>query len=88
MGYIVIAKLTPIAEKKKENLAITYQHVPPGSAEIKYAKVFFKQEFIDQPGLVEHEIGHALGFGHTGEPGHMMQRYQNRAGWGARALVR
>jgi hypothetical protein len=38
------------------------------------------------PRVLEHEFGHALGYKHLLEDGHLMHKKQSRGGWVARGL--
>ena len=62
-------------------MAVTYYHQDSGSDKIKYAKVLFKEETVHADRLVEHELGHAFGFNHTDQSGHLMHTYHVSGGW-------
>ena len=52
--------------------------------EITWAKVYLRGRPLER--VVEHELGHALGFIHTQERGHLMHRSWIRGGWNDRGL--
>jgi len=87
-GYIVVAKLVPEAVRKEIDMAVTRYLLEDDYIHMYYAKVFFKAETVDERGIVEHELGHALGFGHLNIEGHLMHTYHIYAGWGDDVLVR
>ncbi len=87
-GYIVIAKLVPEAVRKEIDMAVTRYLLEDDYINIKWAKVYFKAETVGERALVEHELGHAFGFGHIDIDGHMMHTYHTNSGWGDRALVK
>ena len=85
-GYIVVAKLVPEAVRKETDMAVTYFLLKGDYVGLRWAKVYFKAETVDVETVVEHELGHALGYRHIDIEGHMMHTYHVNSGWGDRAL--
>ncbi len=67
-----------------DELAETHFYVDEETQQISWAKVFLKSAPLER--IVEHELGHALGFMHTMRAGHMMYPTWLRGGWGDRGL--
>ena len=88
-GYIVITELTEDMEKEKDDIALTYIAKMPADQEMIWAKVFFvKNKITKHPRIVEHELGHALGFRHLPTEGHMMHPVIPDGGWDDTLLQR
>jgi hypothetical protein len=87
-GYIVIQLVTQevLQDLRPTILAETHFFVTEGSNLIEWAKVYL---VVKPPETVlEHELGHALGFMHLDRPGHLMHSKQTRGGWGDAGLRR
>jgi len=67
-----------------DNLAETHFYVDDETQDISWAKIFLKSAPLER--IMEHELGHALGFMHTMKVGHMMYPTWLRGGWGERGL--
>ena len=67
-----------------DDLAETHFDVDDETREITWAKVYLRGRPLER--VVEHELGHALGFIHTQERGHLMHRSWIRGGWNDRGL--
>ena len=80
-GYIVIQLVTQevLKDLRPTILAETHFFVTEASNMIEWAKVYL---VVNPPETVlEHELGHALGFMHLDRPGHLMHSKQTRGGW-------
>ena len=70
-------------------LLLQYIAKMPGAQEMIWAKVFFvKNKITKHPRIVEHELGHALGFRHLPTEGHMMHPVIPDGGWDDTLLQR
>lgn len=65
-------------------MAETHFCLDEDTQQITWAKVFLKSAPLER--IVEHELGHALGFMHTMRAGHMMYPTWLRGGWGDSGL--
>ena len=65
-GFILIKK----SELPEETLAVTHRKIFLGK--ITAAVIYFKPGTFKLTNVVEHELGHALGFGHVEIDGHLM----------------
>ena len=87
-GYIVIHLVSKeLREKMDTNiLAETHFYVDRYTKEIGWAKIYLVTK---PPKLVlEHEIGHALGFLHYNKNGHLMHEKLIYSGWDTEGVVR
>ena len=80
-GHIVIRAASPdeTAEMTSSTLAETHFFITHSGQVIEYAKVLLVTDLL--PGVLEHELGHSLGFHHYNKPGHLMHAKQTRSGW-------
>tara|TARA_Y100000310_G_C20538652_1_gene742134 strand:+ start:289 stop:894 length:606 start_codon:yes stop_codon:yes gene_type:complete len=85
-GYIVFRLVTAevLADLERPALAATTFFVEDGTNHILYAKVYIIEDPIER--VLEHEIGHALGYMHSEELGHLMHIKQAKGGWNSRGL--
>ena len=58
------------------------------TGEVFKAKIEIKVGWENKPRVLEHELGHALGFKDNSITGHMMNHTWNRGGYGKRKLER
>jgi len=86
-GYIVITKLVKEADIDDDNLAITFVSENKTYGTVRYAKMYLKTDGLVER-IIEHELGHALGFRHLKEDGHMMHPIIPDGGWNDRKLIR
>ena len=84
-GYIVITKMIPEADLDDLDMAITFVTPNSSNGSVRFAKIFFKDDGQEER-IIEHELGHALGFMHLRERGHMMHPILLYGGWNDRAL--
>jgi len=77
-GYIIIDEL--ISSSFKPGTTWVYVH---DNDEIKWAKVKITD---DQNRIIEHELGHALGWAHVDIPGHIMHPNLQLGGWQTQGL--
>jgi hypothetical protein len=88
-GHIVITELTEDMEKEKHDIGLTYVGKIPETNEMRWAKIFFvKGKIAKNPRIIEHELGHALGYRHLPTEGHMMHPVIPDGGWDDTLLQR
>jgi hypothetical protein len=59
-------------------LAYTYYPAPPNTEPVA-GDLYFDDDDVDVYSVVLHEVGHALGLGHSDQPGAVMYPYYRRA---------
>lgn len=70
------------------NLAMTKTLTSNKTKEIKMAKIFIKSTAANKERVLEHEIGHALGWRHFRQRYHLMNDSWSDGGWKATELKR
>jgi predicted Zn-dependent protease len=83
-GFIVVKIGTQKMFTNNEDLAQTHFNVDDSTKQISWAKIYLRSSPMER--VLEHEIGHALGFLHSDNPGHLMYRQWIRGGWGDKGL--
>jgi len=83
-GFITIKVGNQTMFTEGDDLAETHFYVDTETKEISWAKIYLKSSPIER--VLEHEIGHALGFMHSKKPGHLMYPTWIRGGWGDRGV--
>ena len=78
-GYITINLVTQETFEGGDNLAVTHFYVDNDTREIHWAKIYLKSHVEER--VLEHELGHALGWMHTEQIGHLMHEKLIRGGW-------
>jgi hypothetical protein len=78
-GYILIHLVTQETFDPGDNLAVTHFYVDNDTREIHWAKIFLKPNVQER--VLEHELGHALGWMHTKQLGHLMHEKLIYGGW-------
>jgi len=80
-GFIVVKLVSQeeIQKMKDTTLAQTHFYVDINTGKIEWAIIYLRTEPILR--VLEHEIGHALGFLHYNKPGHLMHKSQPLGGW-------
>ena len=80
VGYITIHRVTSeITTQNPTALAETHFFVNENSNEIAWAIIYVRHDI--KPTVLEHEIGHALGFLHFNRAKHLMNEKWIRGGW-------
>ena len=78
-------ELANAVSKSKLGIAQTMIHSPTGR--IVSSDIYFQTTVASQAQkIVEHEVGHALGWEHHNYSGHIMHRELSRSGWGSIGL--
>ena len=78
-GYILIHLVTQETFDPGDNLAVTHFYVDNDTREIHWAKIYLKPRVRER--VLEHELGHALGWMHTKQRGHLMNEKLIYGGW-------
>jgi hypothetical protein len=81
-GYIVIDRM-PAEQRHSRHQGVTYLYVNSES-NVGWAKT--KLNLPPRERILEHEIGHALGFPHIDRPNHLMNPIWERGGWSSESL--
>ena len=80
VGYILIKLVTQdVLERLENNLAVTHFYVDNDTNEVSWAKIYLTSHIENR--VIEHEMGHSLGWMHTTEFGHLMNSKWIRGGW-------
>ena len=83
-GYIVIHLVTNGVKMESKSLAQTHFYVNNETNEIEWAIIYMRPEIRAQ--VLEHEIGHALGFLHYNQINHLMHEKWTLGGWDKEGL--
>ena len=85
-GYIIIKLVSKevLADMEDDDLAVTHFFIENDTKAVTYAKVYFRNNPLER--TLEHELGHALGYLHLDESGHMMHHSRTRGGWKSSGL--
>ena len=78
-GHILVHLGWPDVFEKPENLAVTHFYVDNNTKDIRWAKIYLRMK--PQETVLEHELGHALGYFHLNKPGHLMNEKLINGGW-------
>ncbi|MAF25054.1 hypothetical protein CL634_05705 [bacterium] len=80
-GFIVVKLVSQeeIQKMKDTTLAQTHFYVDINTGKIEWAIIYLRTEPTLR--VLEHEIGHALGYLHYNKPGHLMHKSQPLGGW-------
>ncbi len=84
-GYIVIHLRTVGVKMEETSLAQTHFFVDNQTGEIDWAIIYIKEV---RETVLEHEIGHALGFLHFNKINHLMNEKWTMGGWDKEGLKR
>ena len=86
VGYIIIHLVTQEIRMDTDSLAETHFFVDNDHNEIEWAIIYMKAE--QRETVLEHEIGHALGFLHYNQIDHLMNSKWMQGGWNTSGLER
>jgi hypothetical protein len=85
-GYIVIHLVTQGIRMDESSLAQTHFYVDNVTNEIEWAIIYMRSDIRET--VLEHEIGHALGFLHYNMINHLMNQKWTMGGWDKEGLER
>mgnify|MGYP003646480355 FL=1 len=84
IGYVVIHLVSNTSKMEETSLAETHFFVNNDSGRIEWAKIYLKSDVRET--VLEHEIGHALGYLHHDKINHMMNSKWMYGGWDSDGL--
>lgn len=84
IGYIVIHMVTSGVPMEEKALAQTHFYVDNLTNKISYAKIYMRSDVRET--VLEHELGHALGFLHFNKINHLMNEKWMMGGWDTEGL--
>tara|TARA_R110002020_G_scaffold74257_13_gene190192 strand:- start:1996 stop:2610 length:615 start_codon:yes stop_codon:yes gene_type:complete len=79
VGYIVIDLVTQKTFGNYDDMAITHFYIDNRTREIHWARIYLKTNVEER--VLEHELGHALGWMHSTTTGHLMHKKWVHGGW-------
>jgi predicted Zn-dependent protease len=85
IGYIVIHMVTRDIDLEHSALAQTRFYVDNLTNTIQYAKIYMRKDIRET--VLEHELGHALGFLHHNKINHLMNEKWAQGGWDKEGLT-
>ena len=83
-GYILITLVSGVSYNEG-SLATTMIYSDKNTNEILWARIELKNGMVEDR-VLEHEIGHALGWMHVNKNGHMMNKRLSDGGWSSDGL--
>jgi len=86
VGYIVVHLVTQDLKIDDDSLAETHFFVNNDHNEIEWAVIYVKSEIKET--VLEHELGHALGYLHYNHINHLMNSKWTQGGWDTNGLER
>lgn len=86
MGYIIIHLITQGVEMKDDDLAETHFYINNDTKEVDWAIIYMKPAIKET--VLEHELGHALGYLHYNKIEHLMNSKWIYGGWDTDGLER
>ena len=79
VGYIIVHLVTQDVKMNEEELAETHFYVDNDHKEVLWAIIYIKKDLRET--VLEHELGHALGFLHFNHINHLMNSKWIHGGW-------
>jgi len=83
-GYIIIHLISSGVKMDDNSLAQTHFYVDNNTKIIDWAKIYMRDDLRDT--VLEHELGHALGFLHYNRINHLMNEKWMMGGWDKNGL--
>ena len=84
VGYIIVHLVSQDAKLDESSLAETHFFVNNDHNEIEWAIIYLRNDVRET--VLEHEIGHALGFLHFNKINHLMNSKWTQGGWDSDGL--
>jgi hypothetical protein len=84
MGYILIHMVTEGIRLDETSLAQTRFYIDNDTSTIDWAIIYMRPDL--RPTVLEHELGHALGFLHFNRINHLMNQKWEMGGWDTEGL--
>jgi predicted Zn-dependent protease len=84
MGYILIHMVTEGVPLDETSLAQTRFYIDNDTSTIDWAIIYMRPDL--RPTVLEHELGHALGFLHFNRINHLMNQKWEMGGWDTEGL--
>lgn len=86
VGYIIIHLVIQKLKLEEDDLAQTHFFVNNDNNEIEWAVIYMKSTSGIKETVLEHEIGHALGYLHFNKINHLMNSKWIQGGWDTEGL--
>ena len=83
-GYIVVHLVTEGVKMEESSLAQTHFYVNNENNQIEWAIIYLHSDVRET--VLEHELGHALGFLHYDKLDHLMNQKWTQGGWNTSGL--
>lgn len=83
-GYIIIHRVVAAIRLDDTSLAQTHFYVDNNTSTIDWAIIYMRSDL--RPTVLEHELGHALGFLHFNRINHLMNQKWEMGGWDTEGL--
>jgi len=84
VGYIIVRLVAQGINLSEESLAVTHFYVDLDTNKIDWAIIYLRNEVRET--VLEHEIGHALGYLHYDKINHLMNSKWTQGGWDVEGL--
>jgi len=85
-GYIIVHMVTAGIKLEDTALAQTHFYIDNATNQIQYGIIYLRPDVRDT--VLEHELGHALGFLHYNKINHLMNEKWTMGGWDTEGLRR
>ena len=79
IGYIIVRLIHQDIQMDEDSLAQTHFFVNNDRNEVEWAIIYMKSDIRET--VLEHEIGHSLGFLHFNKINHLMNKTWTQGGW-------
>lgn len=85
-GYILIQLVTQEQLLDEDSLGVTHFYVDNNTNKVDWAVIYLKVGSIKET-VLEHELGHALGYLHYDKINHLMNSKWTQGGWNTKGLA-